>query len=61
MNLPPNRARWPNWAEEEFNERAAIREFQGNVPRDVAEYHAEVEIRKLALSRDREGKERQGA
>lgn len=36
-------------------------EFQGNLSRDAAEFRAEQDVRKNAVSRDREGKERQSA
>ena len=48
MRLPANIADWPKQAHEEYEERAAIKEYQGNLPRPMAEREAEIEIRKLA-------------
>jgi hypothetical protein len=61
MNLPPHRNRWPRWAEELFEERAGIIEFQGNVSRATAELRAEQDIRKQAAQMSRDGKERVSA
>ena len=61
MNLPPNRDRWPNWALELWAERAAIREYMGNLSRETAEFRATEDVRREALQRDREGKERVSA
>jgi hypothetical protein len=58
VNLPPNKARWPSWALEEWAERSAIMEFQAHMTRETAEFRAEENVRRNALSRDREGKER---
>jgi len=39
--LPPDLAAWPADARESVEERAAIMEFDGGLPRDVAEREAE--------------------
>lgn len=54
MNLPLSRTRWDRRWLELFEERAAIIEFMGNLPRDVAEFRAEQDIRKLAAREKRE-------
>lgn len=48
MNLPRNITDWPEKARELYEERAGIKEFDGKLPRPMAEREAEVEIRKLA-------------
>ena len=48
MNLPPNRAAWPQRWKELFEERAGIMEFQGNLSRLAAETRAELDCRKQA-------------
>lgn len=45
MRFPPLIRDWPEWARVEFEERAGIKEFQGNKARDVAEREAEEEVR----------------
>jgi len=45
MNLPPRIADWPARWRELFEERAGIMEFQGNVPRSLAERQAERDVR----------------
>ena len=54
MNLPLNRARWPTQWLEAWAERAAIMEYQANLPRDIAEFRAEQDIRKQAATENRE-------
>jgi len=46
--LPPKRDDWPAFWKELWEERAAIKEFVGNLPRSSAEFEAEKDIRKLA-------------
>lgn len=36
----PAPAHWPAWAREDYEERAAIKEHSGRLPRDVAEREA---------------------
>lgn len=36
--------RWQPWKRELWEERAAIREYDGNQPKEVAEYEAYLEI-----------------
>ena len=55
MNLPPNRAAWPAFWKELFEERAALIEYQANLSRETAEFRAEIDIRKQAAQ---SGKER---
>lgn len=43
--LPQVVARWPLAAREAFEERAAIKEFDGRLPRQQAEREAEEEVR----------------
>jgi hypothetical protein len=43
-HLPADRKDWPEHWLELFEERAAIREFEGNVSREEAERWAETEI-----------------
>jgi len=50
MNLPPNPAAWPARWKELWAERAAIMEYQANMTREVAEYRAAQDIRKLAAT-----------
>lgn len=45
MRLPPSINDWPEDARHEYEERAGIREFQGNAPRHIAEREAEEEVR----------------
>jgi hypothetical protein len=51
MKLPASRAAWPSWAKEQFQERAAIIEMDAQMPRAVAEYYAEMDVRKQAADR----------
>ena len=46
MILPPSLHHWPPDAKAEFNERAAIIEFLGNLPSSEAEQIAEALVRK---------------
>ena len=39
--LPADRAAWPSEAREGFEERAGIMEFDGDLPREIAEREAE--------------------
>ena len=48
MTLPRSISDWPDTWKELWTERAAIMEFQGNLPRLNAEREAEYDIRKLA-------------
>ena len=50
MNLPPNPVAWPARWKELWAERAAIMEYQANMSREVAEYRAAQDIRKLAAT-----------
>jgi hypothetical protein len=43
--LPPGRADWPEAAREELEERAAILQFEANLPREEAERKAEELVR----------------
>jgi pantothenate kinase len=45
--LPVDRKRWPQFARECFEERAAIKEHDGKMTREQAEKEAENEIRVL--------------
>ncbi len=45
MRFPPLIRDWPEYARVEFEERAGIKEFQANKPREVAEQEAEEEVR----------------
>lgn len=45
MTLPRLVKWWPAEAREAFEERAAIKEFDGGMPRDQAEREAEAEVR----------------
>jgi hypothetical protein len=44
--LPPKTSDWPVAWREAFEERAGIMEFQGNMPRDTAEFWAEKDVRR---------------
>jgi hypothetical protein len=48
MQLPRNREDWSAFWRELYEERAGIKEFDGKLPRPMAEREAETEIRKLA-------------
>jgi hypothetical protein len=48
VKLPLIVATWPKYWRELYEERAGIREFQGNQPHEMAEREAESEIRSLA-------------
>ena len=48
MNLPLNRILWPPRWKQEFEERAAIIEYDARLPRATAEGLAEIEIRERA-------------
>lgn len=48
MTLPDDVSRWPPEWKFLYDERAGIKEFQGNIPRAQAEEDAEDEIRKIA-------------
>lgn len=45
MTLPKLMKWWPVEAREAYEERAAIKEFDGKMPRDQAEREAEAEVR----------------
>ena len=45
MTLPPDFARWPTDALDEYEERAAIMHFDGGMGRRKAEERAEVRVR----------------
>lgn len=40
MTLPEDRAKWPSWARDLFEERAAMMEHHGEVDREEAERRA---------------------
>jgi hypothetical protein len=51
--LPADRRNWPKWAEEAYQERAAIMAVLGHLPIWLAEKNAELDVRKTAeLERD---------
>jgi hypothetical protein len=49
--LPPDLAAWPADERDAYEERAGIRQFEGGLPREVAEREAERDVR-LARLRD---------
>lgn len=49
LDGPP--ATWPREWLELWNERAALREFAGNIPREVAEREAVLDVRRIARAR----------
>lgn len=53
MILPPSIHHWPPDAKEEWNERAAIMEFDGKLPSSVAEREAEALIRREWAAKER--------
>lgn len=50
MTLPPSVRDWPEPWRSEYEERAGIIEFDGNLPRAEAERKAEACVRKRAAS-----------
>lgn len=48
MQLPRNKDEWPGIYREQYEERAGIMEYMGNMPRWQAEAMAEQVIRKMA-------------
>jgi len=48
MRLPPSIDDWPKYWRELYEERAGIKEFQGNIPKPMAEREAASEIRSMA-------------
>lgn len=46
MILPVSIADWPEYWRELYEERAALMEFEGNIPRSLAESRAATEIRR---------------
>ena len=53
MNLPPNRAAWPQRWKEAFEERAGIIEYMAGLTRQTAEFRAEQDVRKQAAMEPR--------
>jgi len=47
VKLPLNKSDWPAEWKELCEERAAIKEYQGNIPRKQAEREAEADIRRI--------------
>ena len=47
VKLPLNKSDWPAEWKELCEERAAIMEYQGNIPRKQAEREAEADIRRI--------------
>lgn len=45
VKLPPLVRQWPPEWRERYEERAGIKEFEGNLPREIAEQQAEREVR----------------
>ena len=54
VNLPLNRTSWPKKWQELYEERAALIEFQANLSRQIAEWRAEQDIRRVAATEKRE-------
>jgi hypothetical protein len=48
MKLPLQVENWPDKFQQLWAERAAIKEFDGNMTRSLAELAAEIDIRKVA-------------
>lgn len=58
MTLPADRAAWPDDALEEWDERAAIMEHDGELWPDDAEYAAEARVRARWATRDEQARRR---
>ena len=54
MNLPLKRTAWPKKWLELYEERAALIEFQANLSREISEWRAEQDIRRVAATEKRE-------
>lgn len=48
MTLPADVKRWPPRWRDEYEERAAIMEYVGAMPRHIAECEAEMRVREMA-------------
>lgn len=56
MTLPADIRRWPSRWRDEFEERAAVMEYDGAMPRNIAECEAELRVREMEGERTLETK-----